>query len=191
MADRPFENLSMKLKEKIEKLKWNKGYHYTTPEKLMESMKSQITDIDTIDLTYLAHKDKGGRWENLLSRNSIAYSQALQYAKKWEDEQNGLLDIERKAARIALTYRFYTTLAVALTIGTVYSIAGNSDRLYLPLQQKTVTYYYEGKHHLTPPSDPSKYKEPQKVVTVTGTSKGKPMSIHSPKPFAVSVEPKL
>jgi hypothetical protein len=79
-------------------------------------------------------------------------------------------------------FRVGTTALVALTLGTAYSISGNIDSLYLPLQQKTITYYYEGKHHPTPPLDPSKYEEPKKVVAVTGSNKGKLMSIQTPKP---------
>lgn len=69
------------------------------------------------------------------------------------------------------------TAMVVLTLGGAYSIAGNSESLYLPLQQKTVTYYYDNKYHPIQPTEPSKYEAPKKVVTVTGATKGKPLSI--------------
>jgi len=186
MADRPNESLSMKFMKAKD--------HVTNENKSVpESVEDALVNLDVLQQFILgaARKEPSAAGETLISSSK----NWIKHIKMWEESYRDLYKsyedminqeliinrIETKAAWRNLIFRVSTTALVALTLGGAYSLAGNSDSLYLPLQQKTITYYYEGKHHPVPPVDPTKYEEPEKVVTVTGSSKGKPLAISQPK----------
>lgn len=193
MADRPNENLSKKVITQRDEYFKQDSYSLGDIDTRVNSADALIQDIQR------AYNDKNGsrlvtsghQWGSKVAQLKEAHIKLNRYYEDLTNEEITVNRIETKAAWRNLVFRVGTTAAVALTIGTAYSIAGYFDNVYLPLQQKTVTYYYEGKHHATPPVDPSKYEEPQKVVSVTGSTKGNPLSISSSKSFAVAGEPKL
>ncbi len=182
MADRPNENISKQLIDKIRSCRTSftgqKGVH-TTPH-ILSSAESALLTYQSID------HDVNTKNKFLTAKADIVqlknqYKLLLEYYKVTTNDENTINRVETKAAWRNLLFRVSTTALVALTLGGAYSIAGNSDSLYLPLQQKTITYYYEEKHHSEPPADLSKYEEPKKVVKVTGSSKGKPLVMVTPK----------
>jgi hypothetical protein len=194
MADRLNEDLTSKLFSKAESNKLALGM-----QEHLTDYNASITKINALSNKFKGIGNQGlkltpangAQWARDLSSIKGCLVSLNEHHNKIMEEENVINRIETKAAWRNLLFRIGTTAAVALTIGIAYSIAGNVDSFYLPLQQKTVTYYYEGKHHAIPPSDPSKYEEPKKVVTVTGASKGNPIAMPSPKTFAVAGEPKL
>ncbi len=193
MADRPNEYITKNYFRRQAKLDEDSAKLYGSLKDNLENINqvyNQIAERINTPSTATLHQ-QGSQWMQGLEDTRRYMIKSREAYDKSLNEENVVNRIETKAAWRNLLFRVSTTAAVAFTLGLAYSIAGSVDFLYLPLQQKTITYYYEGKHHTAPPADPSKYKEPEKVVTVTGVSKGKPLSIQSPKPFAVAGEPKL
>ncbi len=175
MADRPNSSISKQL---LEKSKNARNGKHPAPVQDLEPI------IELIETLNLAHKNnswpsvsEARHWHGSLLNFKQYYDMLYKYYSEVTSEESIINRIETKAAWRNLIFRVGTTALVALTLGGAYSIAGNSDSLYLPLQQKSITYYYEGKHHPIPPADPTKYEEPKKVVTVIGKAKGKHLSI--------------
>jgi hypothetical protein len=174
MAERPNSNISKPL---VGKINTSKG----AIKGQMHHPDVYLTDVDDLiqklDLTQSRAQwpavSTAHAWKAVVHNLKRHHNLLYEYYNDITNEENTTNRIETKAAWRNLLFRVGTTALVALTLGGAYSIAGNSDSLYLPLQQKTITYYYEEKHHLKPPTDPSKYEAPTKEVKVTGSSKGK------------------
>ncbi len=174
MADRPNSNVSKPLVEKINTSRNAKKRKIEDPEKYLKDIDDLIQKLD------LAQRNgrwpdisQSGPWRGTIHKLKHHHDLLYEYYSEITNEENTTNRIETKAAWRNLLFRIGTTALVAFTLGGAYTVAGNFDNVYLPLQQKTITYYYEEKHHPVPPADPSKYEEPDKVVTVTGSNKGK------------------
>ncbi|OUS07333.1 hypothetical protein A9Q81_01250 [Gammaproteobacteria bacterium 42_54_T18] len=186
MADRPNENISKQVIKKIAEVKDTFTNNKTIGEfDLIQPPASaalvKLNSLRGSTPTGTPEHNTLITIENGFRSTFNQYELLFEYYKITTNSESVINRVETNAAWRNLLFRVGTTALVALTLGGAYSIAGNSDGLYLPLQQKTITYYYEGKHHPAPPADPTKYEEPEKVVTVTGSSKGKPLGISQPK----------
>jgi hypothetical protein len=118
-------------------------------------------------------KSRALQWDILISNLSAHYASNRKTFDDYLGEEATINRVETTNGWRNFWFRVGTTLSVALVLGAVYTLAGNYDKLYLPLQHKTVTYYYDHKIQLKPPQDLTKYDAPRKVVTVTGSPNGK------------------
>ncbi len=112
-------------------------------------------------------------WNDRLDALSNHYSSLITLLEDYIAEEETINRVERTAARRNLRYRVGTTVLIVVTTMSAYSLGGSVDWVYLPLQQKTITYYYDDKIQLDPPKDLSRYEVPRKVISVTGSTKRK------------------
>lgn len=128
MTNRPMKHVSELWSKLISGLGMGKG-DLTSPDEFKKRMNTLFFNIS------VALDDRGRTSEDIKNRNGnegwIAnandiereYATAYRYWKAFSDEEQYCLLIEKRANRIALFYRFLTTIAVGLGIMLIYGLA--------------------------------------------------------------------
>jgi hypothetical protein len=180
---RPHEDVSSRLLNKVKEYRdgvnLNNNTRIYNDKTYIEKFSDILKDLKSQMGSTNSHFSSNARkWHPEIDTLKKEYEKLYKFYSKISSDEQVINRVETNAARRALLYRGLTTALVLGLTTAVYSTVGNSDDMYLPLQSKTVTYYYDGKTHPVPPKDPAKYEKPRKVVTVTGSSKS--TSIKSP-----------
>lgn len=123
MAERIHEKLSKKLKEMAGSVKCE-NITYTPPQELIEILAVNMPKDPAQALKeFQSNHRNSTHWSYKFQNNIAAYNQYKKYADAWHNEEKKILNIERKAARMALLYRVLTTIFVGFTIMGIYWVA--------------------------------------------------------------------
>lgn len=139
---------------------------------------SNIKIFNTVEASKNLPDGLSGQIKSLRS----AYIALHNAYKNVADHELTVQRVDREASWRAFWFRVGTTAAIAILLGGIYTLAGNFDNIYLPLQHKTVVHYYDGKVQPTAP-DMDKYEKTKTEVEVTGSTKGSVWRTTSPLPM--------
>lgn len=181
MAERPHETLVRSLEKELDKTinknPFTKDHHSKTSDHL-SSLFQTINSLKNKnkDELYNSVQTSNNVWSGLIDSGIRNYNHLYENYCELNNQENIIKRIETDASWRTFKFRVGTTATIAFILGLVYSIAGNCDYIYLPLQNKTVIHYYDGKSHPTPPPK-EQYNKIKTDVNVSNTSKPKYLGI--------------